>query len=577
MDSFLPLETAPSPQVEHFLKQNEEKELLRFTTAGSVDDGKSTLIGRLLFDSKGVYEDQIASARKVSTGQATGAIDFALLTDGLRAEREQGITIDVAYRYFSTPKRKFIIADTPGHEQYTRNMATGASTANLAIILVDARKGVLPQTRRHAFIASLLGIPHMVVAINKMDLVGFSEGVYNQIRAEFSEFAAELPVKDLQFIPISAVLGDNVVEKSVNTTWYDGPSLLHHLETLHIASDRNLKEMRFPVQYVIRPDLDFRGYAGQIASGILKKGDPVTVLPSGVTTRVKSIVTQDGEMPMAFAPLSVTVCLEDEVDVSRGDMLVHPQHEPHIARRIDARVVWMSERPLDVSREYLVKHTTRQLRARVLGIRYRIDTGTMAKEPQTELRLNDIGAIVVETRRPLYFDAYRRNRITGSFILIDPISNETVAACMITGREPRPEVTRPAEASDHEGARVTASEREARFGHTAATVWIHGSEDAAHFLERELFYRGCVAQVIAGEHDIGLAADLARIGAAAGLITICASTGTVAISDVERARAAAGEGRFIYLDAGSSSSREVVDQACRLLEEKGVISEPSAR
>jgi sulfate adenylyltransferase large subunit len=563
-----PFDTTPSPEIEHFLKQNEEKELLRFTTAGSVDDGKSTLIGRLLFDSKGAYEDQIASVRKVTAGDTAGPIDFALLTDGLRAEREQGITIDVAYRYFSTPRRKFIIADTPGHEQYTRNMATGASTANLAVILLDARKGVLPQTRRHAFIASLLGIPHMVIAINKMDLVGFSEEVFERIRAEFSEFAAELPVSDLQFIPISAILGDNVVEKSMHTPWYDGPTLLHHLETLHIASDRNLKELRFAVQYVIRPNLDFRGYAGQIASGILRKGDPVVVLPSGVTTRVKSIVTQDGEMPMAFAPLSITVCLEDEVDVSRGDMLVHPQYEPHVSRRLDARVVWMSERPLDPGREYVVKHTTRQVRARVLGIRYGMDIGSLEKIARTSLTLNEIGALVLETRRPLFFDAYGRNRITGSFILIDPISNETVAAGMITGREAR---TDPRPADDgHDGARVSAAEREARFGHASAAVWIGGSEEAAYFLERELFYRGCLVQVVEGERDIGMAADLARIGCHAGMITICAAPAGSA-ADAERTRQAVGADRFLYLDAaGMSSAREVAEQALGLLEERAI-------
>jgi sulfate adenylyltransferase large subunit len=399
----------------------------------------------------------------------------------------------VAYRYFSTPRRKFIIADTPGHEQYTRNMATGASNANLAIILIDARKGVVAQTRRHSFIASLLGIPHMVIAVNKMDLVDYSEAVFEQIRTDFSEFAAQLQINDLQFIPISALEGDNVVEKSARMSWFVGPSLLRHLETVHIASDRNLKEMRFPVQYVIRPDLDFRGYAGQVASGIIRKGDPVVVLPSGATSRVKSIVTREGELSMAFAPLSVTICLEDEIDVSRGDILVHPQHRPHMSHELDARVVWMSDRPLDMSREYLAKHTTQQVRARVSAIRYRININTLEKEAVQELHPNEIGAMLIETHRPLFFDAYRRNRLTGSFILIDPISNETVAAGMITGREPRE--TEPKALFDglhYEGRRVSQAEREARSGHRAVTVWLAGNDEAAYSLEADLFRRGCL-------------------------------------------------------------------------------------
>ena len=343
-------EPAPVParDLETFIKQNEEKELLRLSTAGSVDDGKSTLIGRLLYDSNGVYEDQISSVRQSPVNRSAGAFDLALLTDGLRAEREQGITIDVAYRYFSTPKRKFIIADTPGHEQYTRNMATGASTANLAIVLVDARNGVLQQSRRHAFIASMLGIQHLVVAVNKMDLVGYSETVFNEICAEFADYAARLQIPDLHFIPISALKGDNVVDKSRKMEWFDGSSLLHYLETVHIASDRNMTEFRFPVQYVVRPDLDFRGYAGQVASGVLKPGDRVMALPSGQTSRVRSIVTYDGEIEQAFPPMAVTVCLEDELDISRGDMLVPPSHLPHITRRIDARMVWMNEQKLEI-------------------------------------------------------------------------------------------------------------------------------------------------------------------------------------------------------------------------------------
>jgi len=371
----------PSTDIEGFLKQNEEKDLVRLSTAGSVDDGKSTLIGRLLYDSKGVYEDQIASAKKASTNQTAGTIDFSLLTDGLRSEREQGITIDVAYRYFSTPKRKFIIADTPGHEQYTRNMATGASTADLAIILVDARNGVLPQSRRHLFIATLLGIRHIVVAVNKMDLMDFGQGVFQQVRADFLRFAEQLPIGDLTFVPISALDGDNVVTRSRRMLWHTGPSLLEYLETVKVVRDRAFDSMRFPVQYVIRPNLDFRGFAGQVASGVIRPGDPVMVLPSGRTTRVKSISTYDGDLPQAFPPLSVTLCLEDEVDISRGDMLVPPQHPPHVARRFEAMMVWMNQKPLDPGRGYLIKHTTQQVGATVTAVRHRVNINTLDHEP----------------------------------------------------------------------------------------------------------------------------------------------------------------------------------------------------
>src|SRR5882724_6924371 len=387
--------------IESFLRQNEEKELLRLSTAGSVDDGKSTLIGRLLYDSKGVYEDQIAAVRQASVNQSAGTVDFALLTDGLRAEREQGITIDVAYRYFSTPKRKFIIADTPGHEQYTRNMATGASTANLAIILIDARNGVLPQSRRHAYIASLLGIPHVVVAVNKLDLVDFRQDVFESIRQEFSAFAEQLPLRDMQFIPISALLGDNVVDRSERTPWYNGPSLLGYLESVHIGNDNNLTDTRFAVQHVIRPTLDFRGYAG--------------------------------ELSRAFAPMSVTVCLEDEIDISRGDMLVPPGNPPHVSRRFEASMVWMNQAPLELRGAYLIKHTTLQTAATVIAIRHRVDINTLEKVEATALQMNEIGAVIVETHKPLFFDPYQQNRATGAFILIDPITNETVGAGMITG------------------------------------------------------------------------------------------------------------------------------------------------
>jgi len=457
----------PIPDIDAFIKQDEEKDLLRFSTAGSVDDGKSTLIGRLLYDSNAIYEDQLTSVRQSPINRSSGAFDLALLTDGLRAEREQGITIDVAYRYFSTPKRKFIISDTPGHEQYTRNMATGASNANLAIVLVDARNGVLPQSRRHAFIASMLGIQHIVVAVNKMDLVGYSEEIFNRICAEFTDYASRLQVPDLHFMPISALNGDNVVEKSRRMPWFDGSSLLHYLETVHIASDRNMTEFRFPVQYVIRPNLDFRGYAGQVASGLVKTGDPVMVLPSGRTTRVKSIVSYDGELPYAFPPMSVTLCLEDEVDISRGDMLVPPSHSPHVTRQIDSRLVWMHEKPLEPGRTYLLQHTSQRIPAAVELVRYRVNINTLEKEPATELRLNDIGAVVIRTQKPLFCDPYRRNRTTGSFILIDPLSNATVAG------------------------RITRMEQQSRAGHRAVTIRIEGAPEITFQLERLLFDANC--------------------------------------------------------------------------------------
>ncbi len=497
--------TAPAVEIESFLRQNEEKELLRLSTAGSVDDGKSTLIGRLLFDSKGIYEDQLAS---ISARNSNDTPDLALVTDGLRAEREQGITIDVAYRYFSTPRRKFIIADTPGHEQYTRNMATGASTANLAIILVDARNGVLPQSRRHAFIAALLGIPHIVVAVNKMDLVEFSQDKFEAIRAEFGSFASRLGLADLTFIPLSALLGDNVVEPSGNMPWYTGPSLLDHLETVPLTSDRNLADVRFPVQYVLRPNLDFRGFAGQVASGFIRPGDPLMALPSGRTSRVKSIVTYDGELSQAFPPMSVTICLEDEIDISRGDMLVDPKNPPQVDRHIQGTVVWMNERPLEPRKPYLLKHTTQQVRAVVTGIRHRININTLEHESSGSLGLNEIGVVTLETFRPLYFDPYERNRATGAFILIDPITNETVGAGMITDRAQRGGPKHP----------VTAEERHLRLGHRAAAIWFTGTGDEAETLERRLFDAGCLVNVVESIED-------ARLCAAAGLISICIAEG----------------------------------------------------
>jgi bifunctional enzyme CysN/CysC len=409
---------------------------VRFATAGSVDDGKSTLIGRLLYDTKSIFEDQLEHVEETSRRRGDGYVNLALLTDGLRAEREQGITIDVAYRYFHTPRRKFIIADTPGHEQYTRNMVTGASTADLALILIDARKGVLEQSRRHAFIASLLHIPHMVVCVNKMDLVDFDQGVFERITDEFSGWAAKLDVHDLTFIPISALHGDNVVERSERTPWYQGTSLIYHLEHVFVASDRNLQDARFPVQWVVRPmsdeHHDYRGYAGEVASGVFRAGDEVVVLPSGRESRIVAIDSYDGEMEEAYPPLSVTIRLEDDVDVSRGDMICRDHNRPIEAREIEAMVCWMSERPLSPNGRYRIKHTTRTALAKVDDVRYRIDVNTLHRDEQaTGLGLNEIGRLNIRLSSPLFVDQYRRNRATGSFILIDESTNDTVGAGMV--------------------------------------------------------------------------------------------------------------------------------------------------
>jgi len=415
-------------------------ELLRFATAGSVDDGKSTLIGRLLYDTKSIFEDQLESIERTSRDRGDEHTNLALLTDGLRAEREQGITIDVAYRYFATPKRKFIIADTPGHIQYTRNMVTGASTANLALILIDARNGIVEQSRRHAFIASLLRVPHFVLCVNKMDLVDYSQERFEEIRSEFRKFASKLEIGDLTFIPVSALHGDNVVTRSANMPWYEGPSLLHHLEEVHIASDRNLRDVRFPVQYVIRPqhqtdkDLhDYRGYAGQVAGGILKPGDDVVVLPSGLSTAIKSIDTADGPVDEAFPPMSVVVRLDDDIDISRGDMICRPHNQPQVTQDIEAMICWLSpDIPLTIRGMYGVKHTTRNVRAQVRDLEYRIDVNTLHRDESADsLTLNEIGRVALRTTQPLFVDDYRRNRITGSFLLIDEASGATVGAGMI--------------------------------------------------------------------------------------------------------------------------------------------------
>lgn len=413
-----------------------EMDLLRFTTAGSVDDGKSTLIGRLLYDSKSIFEDQMEAIERASERAGDEHVNLALLTDGLRAEREQGITIDVAYRYFATPKRKFIIADTPGHIQYTRNMVTGASTANLAVILVDARKGIVEQTCRHSFIASLLGIPHIVFCINKMDLVDYSEEAYNEIVSQLQAFSSKLEVTDIRFIPVSALKGDNVVDRSEKMEWYDGPTLLYTLETVHISGDHNQIDCRLPVQHVIRPQNDehhdFRGYAGRVAGGVFKPGDEIMVLPSGFTSKIKAIETMDGPLEQAFAPMSVTMTLEDEIDISRGDMIVRENNSAEAEQDLEVMICWMSTKPLQVRGKYALKHTSNDARCIVKEIKYKVDINTLHRmENEDSVQMNDIARVSLRTTAPLFIDRYSRNRITGSMVLIDEATNETVGAAMV--------------------------------------------------------------------------------------------------------------------------------------------------
>ncbi|MCC7153058.1 MAG: sulfate adenylyltransferase subunit CysN [Bryobacterales bacterium] len=471
----------------HFELQPGEKSILRFSTAGSVDDGKSTLIGRLLFDSRGAFDDQIEAVRKSPINRSSGAIDFSLLTDGLRAEREQGITIDVAYRYFSTSRRKFIIADTPGHEQYTRNMATGASTADAAVILVDARKGVLPQSRRHASISALLGIRHLIIAVNKMDLAGYSRSVFDAIRRDFEALSPALRHPWLTFIPVSALEGDNVVERSPRMAWYQGPALLEFLENLDVDSSQSDLPARFPVQYVIRPHLDFRGFAGQLASGWLATGDRVVALPSGHTSRIKEIVTFDGHVDRAFAPMSVTVTLEDEIDISRGDVLTHVNAVPELGRRVEATLVWMSAADLETGKTYLLRHGPNEVPARVTEVINRLDVDTLTRRPAGALRLNDIGLASLEFARPVAFDCYHDNRRTGAFVLVDPLTNLTLAAGMI---ERRLEAQRRRPTASFIADRVTPPERTEHFGHTAAVVTLASRPNLLEPLERMLFELG---------------------------------------------------------------------------------------
>ncbi len=506
--------------VDSFLEEYSSRTLLRFTTVGSVDDGKSTLIGRLLHETKNIFTDQLASLQGASKMNVGGApIDYALVTDGLKAEREQGITIDVAYRYFSTPKRNFIIADTPGHVQYTRNMATGASTANVAIILIDAANGVLTQTRRHSFIASLLGIPRLLICVNKMDLVDYSQDAFDAIVEDYTNFATRLGIVDLKFIPISALAGDNVVKPSPKMPWHEGGSVLNYLETVYVGSDRNLVDFRFPVQYVIRPDANFRGFAGQIASGRIRKGEPVMILPSRRRSTVKSIVTFDGELEEAYPSQSVTITLEDEVDISRGDMIVRPNNVPMVEDHFEAMVVWMDETTMDTKRRYVIKLGTQEARVTVHQLRYCVDVDTLSRGESEGLELNEIGRVAFRSTKPLFFDAYRLNRLTGCFVLIDDATNATVAAGMIIQRNPSEELS-TAEAAGKErnihvhAGKVSGAERETRLGQRGLTFWFTGlsgsgkSTIAAAF-ERYLFDEGFLPYRLDGDNlRVGLNADL---------------------------------------------------------------------
>lgn len=562
--------------IEEFLKQSERQDILRLVTAGSVDDGKSTLIGRLLYDASALYEDQLEALRSSTLNRSTGPLDFSLLTDGLRAEREQGITIDVAYRHFATPKRKFLIADTPGHQQYTRNMATGASTADAAVILVDVRNGVLPQSRRHASIAALLGIRHIAVAVNKMDLVGYSEAAFTAVRAELSALLERLSVMDAVFIPVSALEGDNVVRRSSAMPWYRGPALLEYLEQIPPRKRVWEQHLRFPVQFVNRPHSDFRGYAGQVASGVVRRGDPVMVLPAGRVTRVKSIVTFEGERACAFHPLSVTLRLEDEIDISRGDMIVDPHHIPYVQCSFVADVVWMAEPPLAPAQEYLLKHTTQTLRATVRTIQHRLEMESFRREPCSRLELNDVGRVQMETHRPVFFDPYVENRSTGAFILIHPMTNETVGAGMIVEPVEQPGAAEQARRAlleiEFEKSRVTPAERFSRYGHFPATVWLSGRRELAYRLERLLFHRGCAVQVLAGREGSGILPELAEVLHAAGLIVICCADPSL---EQERQRAMAYAGADRFLAPGATELPEDDGTAARLvlqmLEQLGIL------
>ncbi len=507
--------------IESYLAEHERKELLRLLTCGSVDDGKSTLIGRLLHDSKMIYEDQLAAVKadSVKSGTTGDEIDLALLVDGLQAEREQGITIDVAYRYFSTAKRKFIIADTPGHEQYTRNMATGASTCDLAIILIDARYGILTQTRRHSYITSLLGIKHVVVAVNKMDLIDYSEDVFNEICADYQQLAQELEIDDIRYIPLSALTGSNVVNPSELTPWYQGKPLMEILETIEIGNDANFEDLRLPVQYVNRPNLDFRGFCGTLAAGVVRKGDEVVALPSGKTTKVSSIITAEGEIDKAFPPMAVTLTLEDEIDISRGDTIAHVNNRAEIGHRFDASIVWMAEAACLPGKQYYIKLATHLVTGSISSIYYRTDINTFEQHKDiNELQLNEIAHCQITTNVPLAFDAYAKVKSTGAFILVDRLTNITVGAGMVTGSSG---------AASQRFEPVSGAERRARTGHKPALLSLTGSDapELGRALERHLFERGCHCLLLE-DVSSGDAARLADIAESGCLIVICLSSDT---------------------------------------------------
>ena len=557
-----------------------EMDLLRFTTAGSVDDGKSTLIGRLLYDTKAIFEDQMEQIEGASRRLGEEGVNLALLTDGLRAEREQKITIDVAYRYFATPRRKFIIADTPGHIQYTRNMVTGASTADLAVILVDARKGVLTQSRRHAFITSLLGIPHMIVAVNKMDLVDYDEGVFERIREEFTEFSSKLTVQDITYIPISALKGDNIVERSERMPWYEGGALLNRLETVNIGSRHNHIDFRFPVQLVVRPGQSFRGYGGTVASGSITPGEEILVLPSGKGTKVRSIETADGPLKEARVGEAIVLTMEDEVDISRGDMIVRKRNLPTVGNRFEAYLCWMNEEAMEVGRQYILLHTTQQVQAYVRNIEYRVDVDTLHREPVPTLALNEIGRVEITTSKPIFFDTYRVNFRTGSFVLIDPHTNVTVAAGMIRGEVTRLETEEPSAVGARtrrmaspnvvwEEWNIPRDEREQANGHQAAVLWFTGMSGAgkttiARALERRLFERGIRTMLLDGDQmrhglcsDLAFAAEdraenvrrvgeVARLFYEAGNVVLCSFVSPYRAGR-DAARGLVGDGRFFEI------------------------------
>ena len=578
-------------EVQEYLEGYNRKDLLRFLTCGSVDDGKSTLIGRLLHDSKLVYEDTLESLRKDSArrGSTGGEVDYSLLVDGLKAEREQGITIDVAYRYFSTPSRKFIIADTPGHEQYTRNMATGASTCDLAVILIDARQGVLTQTRRHSFIVSLLGIRHVVVAVNKMDLVNYDEAVFTAICDDYSAFVSRIGFADLHFVPLSALKGDNVVERSDAMPWYLGKPLLNHLETVHVGGDRNLVDFRLPVQYVNRPHHDFRGFCGTVSSGVVRGGDEIMVLPSRRRSRVAQLLVSDKPVQQAFAPMAVTVTLEDEVDVSRGDLLVHPANVPHLAREFEAMLVWMADSPLRPRRNYLFKQGTSLVTGSVEALRYRVDVNTLRQADCTELGLNEIARVAVTVTRPLGFDTYAANRMLGNFIVIDPLTNATVAAGMIIDRASAREAI-DTEATNQAlpelRSKVTPQQRQARLGQVPFVVWLTGLAKAnkgpiAVALEERLFDLGYVAAVLNGSdlrhdlnRDLGFSGEdrsenTRRVAAAARLLNQAGVIAVVSLTspfraDRQRAAERIGVDRFLEIHAAAPV------EACRQRDREGL-------